>query len=494
MQLRQLLDDPDLGLALLNDPGAARELEIGRVFVTDQPRPQRYLGGGELVLTGMLFHSGTAEDSVEFLDSVVSGGGIAVGAGVDHLDGIPDHFIDACRERRLPLFSIPADVSFADIIDDFVAGNADRAERMRAALDQSRRLLSSPGRGRELDDLASTVVGSTQVGCKIITATGRRVCAVGRSMSEDEVSEVLTAALKTRHFPLGVGGRTVMPVGRIRDPARAWYLVVDTPPATLDAEAVDAFSEFASVAALVHARDIESQALLNRHDDFAIAEMLADANGTGTGVVLVVHYSTLSGDQNVAPERVRTLVRDVLATVSGQATVAVCDDDVVAHVPTRSATSLAEALRIQLQRVTGLLDGRLSIGYCEVTEASGFGGAVRGARQAARFGDGDLSVTSADELGTAAALFSHLPDQVRLDFVQRVLGPLEEYDDVTDAGLVDTLVQFMQNGCSWVRTADAMHMHQNTVRYRIGRAEELTGRSLADMNDRVDFRLALDLR
>ncbi|MFT3716999.1 MAG: helix-turn-helix domain-containing protein [Gordonia sp. (in: high G+C Gram-positive bacteria)] len=486
MQLRQLLDHPDLGLELLVDPGAARELEIARVFVTDQPLPERYLSGGELLLTGMLFHSGEPGDSDSFVASAIAGGAIAIGAGIDHLEGIPEHFVEACRTHRLPLFSVPADVSFAQIIDEFIARTADRAQRLRAALDQSRRLLSSLAAGRELDDLASTVVGTTGIGCKILTATGRRVCALGRPLTEEEVDEILRAAHDSRHFPLAVGRRTVIPVGRVRDAARAWYLVVDTPPSTLSVEAMDGFSEFASIAALLHARDTESDALLDRHDDLAISEMLSDPTSPGSGVILVVRCRE--------PERVRPLVRDVLAGVAGRATVAVSDGDVVAHVATRSPQGLAETLRLQLRRVLDLLDGPLSIGYCEVTEESGLGGAVRGARQASRFGDEDLSVTSAAELGTAAALFSHLPDQVRIDFVRQVLGPLEDYDAATDAGLLETLVQFMDNGCSWVRTADAMHMHQNTVRYRIARTEQLTGRNLADMGDRVDIRLALDLR
>ena len=37
-------------------------------------------------------------------------------------------------------------------------------------------------------------------------------------------------------------------------------------------------------------------------------------------------------------------------------------------------------------------------------------------------------------------------------------------------------------------------MHVNTVRYRIRRIEELTGRDLSCLNDQVDFYLALQIR
>jgi DNA-binding PucR family transcriptional regulator len=36
-------------------------------------------------------------------------------------------------------------------------------------------------------------------------------------------------------------------------------------------------------------------------------------------------------------------------------------------------------------------------------------------------------------------------------------------------------------------------VHVNTLRYRIGRIEELTGRDLSRLADRVDFYLALRL-
>lgn len=494
MQLRRLLDNRDLRLELIVDPGGARELSADRVFVTDQPLPQRYLGGGELLLTGLLFHDGDPATTERFLDSAQAGGAVAVGAGVDHFGGyIPDHFVDSCRRRDLPLFSVPADVSFADIIAEFIARSADRAKRMRAALDQSRRLLSSLAAGRELDDLASIVVGATGIGCKILTATGRPVCALGRGLSDDDVDEILRAVRTAAAFPLAAAERTVLPIGRVRDAARAWYLVADALPGTLSVDAMDAFAEFASVAALVHARESETVALRNRHDDLAVTESLAapgESSCAGPGVVIVLR----SGD----PERVRPLVRDALTVAAGDATVAVQGGDVVAHVPTRSVDAVVKTLAQQLRRVVDLLDAPPSIGYCAMAEGASFDGALRGARQAARFGESSdshpLPITSADSLGTAASLFAHLPDDVRIDFVRRVLGPLEDHDAATKAGLLDTLAEFLANDCSWVRTASAMHMHQNTVRYRIGRTEQLIGRDLSDLTDRVDVHLALELR
>lgn len=47
---------------------------------------------------------------------------------------------------------------------------------------------------------------------------------------------------------------------------------------------------------------------------------------------------------------------------------------------------------------------------------------------------------------------------------------------------------------SWTKCADLLHLHVNTLRYRIQRIEELTNRDLSRLEDRVDFFLALALR
>jgi PucR family transcriptional regulator, purine catabolism regulatory protein len=56
---------------------------------------------------------------------------------------------------------------------------------------------------------------------------------------------------------------------------------------------------------------------------------------------------------------------------------------------------------------------------------------------------------------------------------------------------VHTLEPFLRSGGQWQATAGALTIHVNTLRHRLKRVEELTGRSLQRMEDRVDFFLAL---
>jgi DNA-binding PucR family transcriptional regulator len=54
-----------------------------------------------------------------------------------------------------------------------------------------------------------------------------------------------------------------------------------------------------------------------------------------------------------------------------------------------------------------------------------------------------------------------------------------------------TLGVFFEEGMSWQRTARRLGVHQNTVMYRVRRAEEILGRPLADR--RLELESALRL-
>ncbi|MCR3737893.1 PucR C-terminal helix-turn-helix domain-containing protein [Actinomadura glauciflava] len=97
----------------------------------------------------------------------------------------------------------------------------------------------------------------------------------------------------------------------------------------------------------------------------------------------------------------------------------------------------------------------------------------------------------ATALDSYAWLLASVPERTRSSFRARMLGPLEEYDSTRQADLVHTLEVFLSCSGSWSRTATRLHVHVNTLRYRIRRIEDLTGRDLGRLEDRVDFFLAL---
>ncbi|HEV7626289.1 MAG TPA: helix-turn-helix domain-containing protein, partial [Streptomyces sp.] len=76
-------------------------------------------------------------------------------------------------------------------------------------------------------------------------------------------------------------------------------------------------------------------------------------------------------------------------------------------------------------------------------------------------------------------------------FTARLLAPLHDYDRRHRAELLPTLAAFLAADGSWTRCAARLHLHVNTLRYRIGRIEQLTGRDLSRLEDKLDFFLAL---
>ena len=109
-------------------------------------------------------------------------------------------------------------------------------------------------------------------------------------------------------------------------------------------------------------------------------------------------------------------------------------------------------------------------------------------------GTSAISVVPSDEVASHELLLATVPASVLRSFRERLLGPLLAYDDQHRAELLLTLREFLACSGSWNACAVRMYVHVNTVRYRIRRIEELTGRDLSRLDDQVDFFLALRVR
>jgi DNA-binding PucR family transcriptional regulator len=98
------------------------------------------------------------------------------------------------------------------------------------------------------------------------------------------------------------------------------------------------------------------------------------------------------------------------------------------------------------------------------------------------------AVTAAGDPGLAvAAQFCGDLEQARA-WVGDVLGPLASATD-SDERMRETLREFLHTGSSFKATADELHLHVNSVKYRVQRALERRGRPITD--DRLDVEVAL---
>jgi len=77
---------------------------------------------------------------------------------------------------------------------------------------------------------------------------------------------------------------------------------------------------------------------------------------------------------------------------------------------------------------------------------------------------------------------------------QRALGPLEDYARVRGTDLIDTLEAFVAADLDRRAAAQDLHVHPNTLDYRLKRVEELTGLDLGRADDLTLTALALKQR
>ncbi|MET8243933.1 PucR family transcriptional regulator ligand-binding domain-containing protein [Streptomyces sp. NPDC005202] len=158
------------------------------------------------------------------------------------------------------------------------------------------------------------------------------------------------------------------------------------------------------------------------------------------------------------------------------------------------ADALLESVRDPLS--AGLDDdGRITLGVsAAVHSAEGLRGALEEARHARRVAaarPGRVCAAGHQELASHVLLLPFVPDDVRRAFTARLLDPLRDYDHRHRAELIPTLETFLDCDGSWTRCATRLHLHVNTLRYRVGRIEQLTGRDLSRLEDKLDFFLAL---
>ena len=95
-----------------------------------------------------------------------------------------------------------------------------------------------------------------------------------------------------------------------------------------------------------------------------------------------------------------------------------------------------------------------------------------------------------DALGVYRML-SSVTDPAGIEaFMNDQIGALVEYDSRHRSGLLITLAQYFDSGCSIDRAAAELSVHRSTLKYRLKRIRELLGRDLNDGPARLDLHLA----
>ncbi|TVT54240.1 PucR family transcriptional regulator [Amycolatopsis rhizosphaerae] len=477
--VKTLLDIPELRLRLRTG-SALLDREVSRIYVTELPDPSRYVSAGEVVLTGLLWWRGPG-DAEPFVSALARAGVAALAASGADTGGIPEDVLNSCARHRIPLIEVPADLSFAVVTERVVLALA--AGRGREPGGARKRLLSAAG--APLPDLLRQGAEELGTACWVLSATGRLVA--GTAPAPPEAGWFVPGRDAAVH-----GGFTLLPVGgRFAVP---WVLAVrGTEPGELA-------EELAGLVGLARARAGQV-----RRSDNRMAEPLFQALETGTGDVVsaavaaglrepvrVVLLRTPGDETGLDSELLAELVEPAAAVPAGRigrdACAIVPDDE---HWP----DDWTGRTRAALSNVDGVIGFSLAFaGLGGPVALDGLGGAVQEARYAlelaARRGE-RISVVAGADIPVHRLLVAGTPDELRRSVRDRVLGPLLAYDAAQGTDLVRTVRLYLECSSSPTAAAKALHVHVNTLRYRIGRASELLGADLTDFTTQVDVYLAL---
>jgi sugar diacid utilization regulator len=106
---------------------------------------------------------------------------------------------------------------------------------------------------------------------------------------------------------------------------------------------------------------------------------------------------------------------------------------------------------------------------------------------------GPSSVSTFGKTGTYKLLFRVLqenPEELEA-FYGETLEPVVHYDSRYGTELVQTLITYLSNDASTVRTAGDLFAHRHTIRYRLDRVGELTGLDVDKSEDRERLTLGI---
>ncbi|WP_427919167.1 PucR family transcriptional regulator [Streptomyces sp. cg40] len=554
MRLRALLDTDALGLRLLGGADELDRTVRG-VMTTDLRDPSRYLSGGELVLTGLAWRRNPADSEpfVRLLVSAgvaaLAAGEAELGPVPDDLvTACAKHRLPLFAVNESVAFA-----TITEHVVRQVSG--ERAGDLAAVVDRHRRMMTSGPAGGGPDVVLDLLGSDLDLRAWVLSPTGRLIAGskvAGAALPVDVcaklAAEHLAAARTGRRgphrlalgastyslFPIRSSGRSPQGSRDVRETVLSdWLLAVEADAGDWPDERLDLLQGVTQLIAVERDRRDAARTVRRRlaqevlelvQTGAAPAEIAARLRvaapvllpGLGAAPhwqVVVARVEWEGGDIEAGPVA-QSLLEEILVDPlttgpepSDRIAVAHTGDEAIALVPLPAVSTehdgsesglhadvLLAAVRDPLS--AGLDDdGRVTLGVsAAVHSAEGLRGALEEARHARRVAaarPGRVCAAGHQELASHVLLLPFVPDDVRRAFTARLLDPLRDYDRRHRAELIPTLEAFLECDGSWTRCATRLHLHVNTLRYRVGRIEQLTSRDLSRLEDKLDFFLAL---
>jgi purine catabolism regulator len=503
------------------------DLPIRWVHMTELLDPTPWLSGGEVLLTtGMQLD--TAEHQRELIDLLADHqcAGLGFGIGFGH-EQVPAALVEAAREREFPVFEVPYELPFIAITEAaFSKLVNEQYAVLRRALSAQERLERVVLSERGLEALAGTL--ATLVGASVLVFDVRGELLVQHAFRRRLGSEEL-ATLRE-----GVRERIsrrdhVQFMPALEDPSRGMAIPVASeagagsgvpaPEAWLVAVKDDApLSDFdrlalrlaVTIVALELLRERVAGDTERRLAGDVLAGLLAgELSGIDLqrrlepfglpGTVSVLALPKPSGSNGGRAAGFQVAESALASALRAEATpsLVATNGQVVALIPGMEEEALFSLAERVADRVSGELTGqpvRVGVGRAVA------GGEARRSYHEARctleavslgLAGRDARIATYRDLGSFQLLLSLQDDEALKLFCDSILGPIEQSEGYYGGELMRSLEAFIEENGQWERAAKRLFCHRHTLRYRIRRVEELTGRDLASARDRIEFWLAL---
>jgi purine catabolism regulator len=512
LSVQGLVDEMGLDLVAGRDGAGA---PIRWVHASELPDPTPWLSGGELILTtGMQLDS--AEAQRKLVDRLASHhvAGLGFGTGFDH-DTIPEALLEEARAQSFPVFEVPYALPFIAITEKaFTSLVNEQYEVLQRSIAVHRRLERLLLEERGLDELTRAIAATIGGAVVVLDPRGKVLAsrAFQRELAEEAVEAIrgqLLDRARTRgkvapfvpdHPELGARALVLPVLTGSRGGPQAWLAAALDGGGLSDAERLT-LEQSVTVVALELMRqramrdterrlagDVLAEALAGELDD---TELTARLRPFGVGSRSAVLVYAVADPRAAEAELDRTI-----AAAGHGALVASCHGLLCAVVdatdldPLELAAQARESLterhgdpRAAVSRVAPSTALRRSFHEARC--------ALEAAALAPANGDGAANVASYRDLGSFQLLLSLQDDEALRLFCDSVLGPLENGGGEYGDELLRSLEVFIEQNGQWERAARELFCHRHTLRYRIRRIEELTGRDLTSARDRIEFWLAL---
>jgi purine catabolism regulator len=533
LTVRDLLADLDVNL-LAGE--ASLDLPIRWVHISELPDPTPWLSGGEVLLTtGMQLD--TPERQREFVARLADHqlAGLGFGTGFAH-DGVPEALVELAAEREFPVFEVPYELPFIAITEaafsQLVNEQYAVLRRALAAQERLERIVLSE---RGLDALAGAL--ATLLGAAVLVfdprgeplvqhAFRRAVSAEALAGLRSEVRERARRREARAFMPSGEDGSRslALPValdgggrtggtgaGRIPE---AWLVALKDSGPLSDFDRLTLHQAVTIVALeLLRARvagdterrlagdilaavvqgELAGIELSRRLEPFGLSERVGaivvgrPANGRGSPAPTEAALAAALRE-DAAPGLVASIESLTCALVPGMA-----EDELFAmaeRTRTKLAAELGSGVRVAVGRAVPGAEARRTFheARCALEAVALAAPPQNGSNgshpEAAR-------VATYKDLGSFQLLLSLQDDEALKLFCDSILGPIEASEGHYGGELMRSLEAFIEENGQWERAARRLYCHRHTLRYRIRRVEELTGRNLGSARDRIEFWLAL---